>query len=133
MKKKTMIIAVISLVAIIIALGVWFYVDRVAWHIDLEEVDYIVAHTHTTRAILDAEDQVRFVELYNMGTIGGRATGEGGTPDYGFGIHLNDGTDVFVNPFNKQHDFEVGAYYIENDALLRFAEMLIEEYCGGIS
>lgn len=97
--------------------------------IDPDQIERIDLHTHTERAVLDTEDQDRFITLYNAATNGGRPNGEGCTPEYGFTVYFKGGDVLFVNEFCGRHDFETSRNYLNSDDLVSFAEEMLTKYC----
>ncbi len=90
---------------------------------------------------LPEEESDKIIELYNQATYRGEATGEGGTPEYGFIIYFKNGSCILVQEFLGQQDFEVSfrgsdgkrikdqpTIYLDNSELLSYVQELIEKY-----
>lgn len=96
--------------------------------IESNQIEKIVAWTHNTAEYtLSEDDFAKFIELYNAAQYGGKATGEGGTPDFGIIVYFSDGTYLRVNDFYGK--LEVGLdkgsnkeawYYISSNELYTF-------------
>ena len=95
-------------------------------HIKIDEVKSITAwiledgDTQISRELTQEEIKT-FLELYNASTYVGKATGEGGTPQYGATIEFKNDHYLFVNEFcGNTADIESGKSYINNKELLEF-------------
>lgn len=85
--------------------------------IDIADVDKVEIWTPQSRREATAEEVANLIELYNASQYGGKATGEGGTPDFGATILLKNGNEIAVNDFasGKMEVFStVETFYLES-------------------
>lgn len=84
---------------------------------------------------LSEEQKAEFIKLYNAAEYDGKANGQGGTPQFGIYIDLNDGTKLSVNDFftklevtvrNKKGKIKAW-YYINSKELYTFMSELANE------
>ena len=101
-------------------------------HIELDDVESIRVWLYDDDGAYNYRDLTQgeimsFVELYNTSTYIGKATGEGGTPQFGATIKLKNNRTLSVNEFGGQKaDIEVGKHYINNQDLLQFMQDLVK-------
>ena len=67
--------------------------------IDNTEVKKVIFWTHQSEREATADEMANILELYNTSKYGGKATGEGGTPDFGAKIILENDDEIYVNDF----------------------------------
>ena len=67
--------------------------------IDNTEVKKVIFWTHQSEREATADEMTNILELYNTSKYGGKATGEGGTPDFGAKIILENDDEIYVNDF----------------------------------
>lgn len=93
-----------------------------------DAVENIVVWTHESERKLTEAEALKAIEQYNMSEYGGRATGEGGTPDFGLIISLASGEIINVNDFyGKVEVFtQDKSFYLENENLYNFVKELSE-------
>lgn len=87
--------------------------------IDDTEIEKMVIWTHQSEREASADEMANIIEQYNTSKYDGKATGEGGTPDFGVKIILKNGDEICVNDFygkvevfTKKHSF-----YLESEFL----------------
>ncbi len=106
--------------------------------LDTDEIEKIVAWTQTDEYELRQDEIERIVELYNLSKHGGEPTGEGGTPQFGIRIYLNNGKVINVNDFSaNDKDFEAficdsanqktDEYYIINKELYMYLSSILAD------
>jgi len=61
-----------------------------------------VVWTHQPENQLTEDEVLKIIEEYNKSKYGRRATGEGGTPDFGLIIFFKNGQKTLVNDFLRQ-------------------------------
>jgi hypothetical protein len=88
--------------------------------IDYDNVEKAVVWSHQSEYQLTEDETSKVIEEYNKSKYGGRATGEGGTPDFGLSIFFEDGQEAWVNDFSSgvmevYHNKKV--FYLENENL----------------
>lgn len=100
--------------------------------VDIEEVVSASVWTHNGQYELNAEELAEFIKLYNSSEYKGKATGEGGTPEFGASVELEGGKQLIVNDygygnihFEAFNDGEKG-FYLDNEELLSFITQLCE-------
>ena len=137
---RSKIVLLISLLCIVIACVLLFVYSEYHTRIDVNQVEKIVVwdYTHDNSIEIDATDTKRFLELYNSSKYGGKATGEGGTPEFGIVVHYTNGKSLYISDFHCMgHDFEVflygrngkgQAYYVDSEELYEFVLELVEIY-----
>lgn len=107
--------------------------------INISQVEKIILWTHKNKYELTAEDSERLIELYNASRYAGKATGEGGTPDFGVTIYFYNQTQLSVNEFAggiaDGSLFEVfssspfnSAFYLNSSELYSFIITRIDQY-----
>lgn len=98
--------------------------------IDNTEVEKIIIWTHSSERELTANETANIIELYNTSTYDGKATGGGGTPDFGVRIILKNNDIITVNDFGG--NFEVfmknRAFYLENEVLYELLKKEVSSY-----
>ena len=87
--------------------------------IDYSDVEKIIIRTHQSEREASEDEASSIIELYNASKYGGKATGEGGTPDFGARIVLKNGNEIRVNDFyGKVEVFAPNkAFYLESQEL----------------
>ena len=99
--------------------------------LNTEDIKDIKIWTHAGSRDLTESEISEFVRLYNASAYGGKATGEGGTPDFGISFKLiRYDKNLTVNDFNKKDKLEIvgnGQFYIINKELYEFIEKLSKE------
>lgn len=132
-KNKWLLIALCA----ILLVAVFAIRQRNLYKIDPHRVDRITFEDRPETRELTAEETAKFIELYNSAVYAGKATGDGGTPDYNFTVHFKDGSYMWVNDFNSMgKDFEVSVYnslkieiawyYVDSQHLLTFMHTLAD-------
>lgn len=101
--------------------------------VDVGTVTSASVWTYDGRYELNDEELAELIKLYNSSRYKGKATGDGGTPEFGASISFENGEELCVNEFGgKYGDFEAfynakKAFYIDNEELLSFVEKLCED------
>lgn len=87
--------------------------------ISLTDVESVTVWIHESQRNLTEDEISEFLEQYNSSEYGGKATGEGGTPDFGISIILNDGNEILVNDFYGKVEVyaDKKSFYLENEEL----------------
>ena len=87
--------------------------------ISLTDVESATVWTHESQRNLTEDEISEFLEQYNSSKYGGKSTGEGGTPDFGISITLNDGNEILVNDFYGKAEVyaDKKSFYLENEEL----------------
>jgi len=93
-------------------------------------IEGVTIWTHAASWELREDELFEFVRLYNVSSYGGKATGNGGTPDFGISFQFVDSDKHFgINEFGKK--FEVYAdgssFYLESTELYEFVKGLATE------
>ncbi len=97
--------------------------------LETDKVEKITLWTQEAEVELAAEDIQTVVDLYNTSVYGGKATGEGGTPDWGLYIHLKNGDTMCVNQFFGEFEVFIedkAGFYLENEAFYTHLSTLAE-------
>ncbi len=97
--------------------------------ISLTDVESATIWTHESQRNLTENEIFEFLEQYNSSEYGGKATGEGGTPDFGISITLNDDNEILVNDFYGKVEViyaDKKAFYLKNEELYE----LIKRFSG---
>lgn len=104
--------------------------------LDQSSIEEIEIWTESSKASeLTEEQKAEFIKLYNAAEYDGKANGQGGTPQFGIYIDLNDGTKLSVNDFftklevtvrNKKGKIKAW-YYINSKELYTFMSELANE------
>ncbi|MCH5183882.1 MAG: hypothetical protein J1E00_06875 [Oscillospiraceae bacterium] len=136
-KRTVAIIASISLV-ILLSLCTFLVIKHMNRHkIDSDQVEKITVWSHSfDEQELNVRDTETFIKLYNKAKYGGKATGEGGTPEYGVDVYFVDGSRLVINQFGYVgHDFKVALYdangpkndwyYVDSQDLYEFVSEII--------
>lgn len=99
------------------------------YSMDINRVDKIILWTHESERQLTAEETSDIISQYNASEYGGKATGEGGTPDFGLRIFTQDGEAVRMNDFYGKFEVftEEGTFYLLNEQLYQFIKNLAAE------
>lgn len=89
--------------------------------IDSADVEKMIVWTHESRRELSEEEISGLMAQYNASSYGGKATGEGGTPDFGIKIVLRNGKELFVNDFYGKVEVigDDRSFYLENPDLYK--------------
>ncbi len=84
-----------------------------------EDVESVMIWTHESQRDMTENEISEFLQKYNSSEYGGKATGEGGTPDFGIFILLNDGKEIRVNDFYGKVEVYADnkSFYLENAKL----------------
>ena len=100
------------------------------YSMDINRVDKIILWTHESERQLTAEETSDIISQYNASEYGGKATGEGGTPDFGLRIFTQDGEAVRMNDFYGKFEVftEEGTFYLLNEQLYQFIKNLSETF-----
>lgn len=88
--------------------------------IDRNEVEKIIIWFNVqSKRELSEDEIIQIIDLYNASEYGGKATGEGGTPDFGLRIILNNNNEIRVNDFNSKVEVMVQnkTFYLESESL----------------
>ena len=96
-----------------------------------ENIKDVSIWTQTASKNLDEEQIFEFVRLYNLSSYGGKATGEGGTPNWGIAFKFADSDkSASVNDFNGKLEVvrNGGSFYLENKDLYAFMEALSKAF-----
>ena len=128
---------VLVLCAVLLA-ALFFVRQRNIYQIDPSRVDRITFEDRPITRELTAEETEKFIILFNSAAYAGKATGDGGTPDYNFTVYFKDGSYMWVNDFNSMRkDFEVSVYnplkikiawyYLDSQSLLNFMHKLADQ------
>ena len=97
--------------------------------ISLNDVESATIWTHESQRNLTESEIFEFLEQYNSSEYSGKATGEGGTPDFGISMTLNDGNEILVNDFYGKVEVvyaDKKAFYLKNEELYE----LIKRFSG---
>ena len=131
--KKSIIIWIVSVLCAVVLIWLLFnyynsphklYVNRV------KEIK-IVSFTTLPTVTLNAEETVKFIELFNSASYEGKTTGEGGTPDWTVFVFYQDGSNLNISEFGsagskcevEMHNknlFEKSGYYVSSAELRAF-------------
>ena len=101
--------------------------------IDEEKIVSAEVWTHNGNYELNDDELTEVIKLYNASEYQGKATGEGGTPEFGVIISFENGDWLYVNEFcGKSGDFEAfykatKAFYLDNEELLSYVRELCED------
>ena len=101
--------------------------------VSIEDVESVSVWTHSGRYELTEDEATKFIELYNNSEYKGKATGEGGTPEFGVIISLKNGKEMHVQEFCGKHaDFEAfgnakNSFYLDNQEILSYITKLCED------
>ncbi len=100
--------------------------------VNIEDVELVSVWTHSGRYELTDDETSELIKLYNNSEYKGKATGEGGTPEFGASVELKGGKQLIVNDygygnihFEAFNDGEKG-FYLDNKELLSFITQLCE-------
>ena len=134
LKNKWFLVALFT----ILLAALFFVRQRNIYQIDTSRVDRITFEDRPITRELTAEETEKFIILFNSAAYAGKATGDGGTPDYNFTVYFKDGSYMGVNDFNSMgKDFEVSVYnplkieiawyYVDSQSLLNFMHKLADQ------
>lgn len=86
---------------------------------DNTEVKKVIFWTRQSEREATADEMASILELYNTSKYGGKATGEGGTPDFGARIILENDDEIIVNDFYGKVEVltKNKAFYLETQKL----------------
>jgi len=97
-------------------------------------------HSHQNEVFLEPGEAQSVLSMYGAAHYGGKATGEGGTPEFGLVFYLKNGERLYLNDFSEQPEFEAflrsengeksDAFYVESDELRTFTKNLLWKYGG---
>ncbi len=132
MKKRILIlIAIVMVIALVLGAGFYFgYFGSRFPKLAPDGVASITVWSHDGLRQLDAGEVVTVISAYNTAVYDGRATGEGGTPDFGAEILLTNGKTIWINRFSGSVSevFTDGlfkrAFYLESASLMSAIEQM---------
>ncbi len=84
-----------------------------------DDVESAMIWTHESQRDMTEDEISKVLEKYNSSEYGGKATGEGGTPDFGISMQLSDGKEIWINDFYGKVEVYAGkkSFYLENTEL----------------
>lgn len=138
--KRSKNVLFISILCVLVACVLVLVCEDNPAQIDVNQVETIAVwdYIQDNCIEIDAADTERFLKLYNSSKYGGKATGEGGTPEFGAIVHYADGKSLYVSDFHcLGHDFEVylygrngkgQAYFVDSEELYEYVLELVKKY-----
>lgn len=87
--------------------------------ISLNDIESAMIWTNESQRDMTEDEVSKVLEQYNSSEYSGKATGEGGTPDFGISISLNDGKEIFINDFYGKVEVyaDKKSFYLKNEEL----------------
>lgn len=129
MRKRIAALCTVILCVVLSSCSGLFYEQ-----IDADRVERIIVCNPAAECEIDADDAGKFIQLYNASAYGGKATGEGGTPDFQVSVYLDNGNPIRVNDFGALgKDLEVSSgsadwFYLNSEDLYSFMAGLVDKY-----
>lgn len=128
--KKALHLSLVVVMLLLLGAGLFFALSAPRFQaVDAARVESVTVWNHETDRQLSAEETATVMQVYNGATYGGKATGEGGTPDFGARILLKNGQTILVNDFSGKvevftNDLFGRGFYLESATLYSIIEEL---------
>ena len=138
MKKRRIATILAALFVVILCVSLLVITNRIE-KIKDNQVEKIIIWSDTKGEYeFNSDETAEFINLYNSSKYKGKATGEGGTPEFGIRVVLRDGGRFNItNVCCSDEEFELSIrnsdgekenwYYFKNQSLYDFALDLIEK------
>ncbi|MBR2338567.1 MAG: hypothetical protein IKA63_03785 [Clostridia bacterium] len=131
--KNPLRFSIVVAVLLLLGGGLFFVLSSPQFQaVDTDQVASVTVWNHENDRQLSAEEVTAVIEAYNAAIYGGKATGEGGTPDFGARILLKNGYTILVNDFSGKsevftNDLFGRGFYLESAELYGVVEELAKK------